>query len=505
MSTKILQNIHRFGLVLCVAWLLACSGAKAEDAYKAGIEFFETKIRPVLIEHCYSCHAEDAEKIRAGLLLDTREGIRQGGDSGPAVVPENLEESLLLDALRYETFEMPPEGPLPAEVIADFEYWIALGAPDPRDGPAKKIEKEIDLEAGRDFWSFRPVSRPDAPEVKNSDWPKSDVDRFVLAKLEAAGLQPGEDADRATLLRRAYYALIGLPPTVEEIGSFLTDPALVEEAFAKVVDRLLDSDHFGERWGRHWLDVARFAESSGGGRSLLFPDAWRYRDYVIEAFNRDVPFDQFIKQQIAGDLLAADDWQQQRRNITATAFLVLGPTNYELQDKDVLEMDIVDEQLITIGRSLLGMTLGCARCHDHKFDPIPTHDYYALAGILKSTKSVIHSNVSKWNTTPLPLPPEESRAFEEIQLQIDQSQNNLEELRSAYKKLGGDKDLLKRVNSIDPEDLQGIVIDDTEAIKTGEWAGSTSVPGYVGVNYLHVNKGDATIRYQTKLPEAGAL
>ena len=222
-----------------------------------------------------------------------------------------------------------------------------------------------------------------------------------MQKLEEAGLKPTRDADKTTVIRRLYFDLIGLPPTPEQIV------AAQNKKLGDLVDELLASKHFGERWGRRWLDVVRFAESSGGGRTLLMRDAWRYRDYVIDAFNADMPYDQFIREQIAGDLLPSKNHLEKGRQLTATGFLVLGPHNYELQDKDVLEMDIVDEQLDTLGKAFMGMTIGCARCHDHKFDPIMTEDYYGMAGIFKSTRFVTHNNVSKWWESNLPLPPDQ--------------------------------------------------------------------------------------------------
>ena len=275
-----------------------------------------------------------------------------------------------------------------------------------------------------------------------------------------------------------------------------------------MIDRLLNSPQFGERWGRHWLDVVRFAQSSGGGRTLLFPDAWRYRDYVIDALNDDMPYDQFLREQIAGDLLPFDDWQQRRRQLIATAFLLLGPTNYEKQDKDELEMDVVDEQLDTLGKAMLGMTIGCARCHDHKFDPIPTEDYYALAGILRSTKAMIHDNVSKWNKMPLPESPE----IEAEILRHEQAIAELEERVSAtkrqLKKLGAEvKDEKKgSPKSIPSVSLEGIVIDNVDAEIVGEWIPSTSAASYVNDEYLHdgtAEKGQKRVVFLPKLDAPG--
>jgi hypothetical protein len=453
------------------------TAARASAASDEGIEFFEKRIRPVLVEHCYGCHAADAEQVHGGLLLDSRAGMRRGGDSGAAVSPGAPSESLLLEAIKHESFEMPPDQRLPDEVIADFERWIQMGAPDPREGPSHRSTTGVDIARGRQFWSLRPPQVASPPEVDDTAWPRTGIDRFVLSQLESRGLRPVSDADRETLIRRVYYALIGLPPTPREIDEFLRNSSDTPDALDRIVDRLLASPHFGERWGRHWLDVVRFAESSGGGRTLLFSEAWRYRDYVISAFNDDVAFDQFIQQQIAGDLLATDDWREKRRNLTATAFLVLGPTNYELQDKDVLEMDIVDEQLDTIGKALLGMTLGCARCHDHKFDPIPTRDYYALAGIFKSTQSVVHDNVSKWNEIELPTSPEEEAVIRRQEKELASLEQQVASLQSALQKAGGDPTAVDTAKSIDPASLPGIVVDDTQAIRQGSWAKSQSVPG----------------------------
>ena len=374
-------------------------------------EFFEKEIRPALVQHCVRCHGE--EKVQGGLRLDTREGWQAGGDSGPAIIAGDP-QSLLLQAIEYEdiNLEMPPRGKLPETTIAAFQKWIRKGAFDPRSKGRlgdKNQGNTVTIEQGKKFWAFQPLLAPVSPELSDSNWPSNDIDRFVLAKLVEKGIKPAGDATKENLLRRLTYDLTGLPPTSDQIERFLADES--DGATDKVIDRLLQSGHFGERWGRHWLDVVRFAESSGGGRTLLFPDAWRYRDYVIDAFNRDLPFDQFLKEQIAGDLLPSEDRFDRERKLIATGFLMLGPTNYEMQDKDILEMDVVDEQLDTMGKAMLGMTIGCARCHDHKFDPIPTRDYYAMAGILKSTHSMEHSNVSTWNTVELPLAAGEEAAI----------------------------------------------------------------------------------------------
>lgn len=350
--------------------LTSALASAAEDT-----AFFETKIRPVLVEHCYSCHSADAKKIKGGLLLDTRDGIRRGGDTGHAVVPNDKANSLLLKAIHYKDpdMEMPPKKKLSEEVIADFEQWIAMGAIDPREGKAGAVTT-IDLEEGRKHWAFQPLSNPPVPEVEDKSWPRTDIDRFILAALEAKGLRPVADAVPHDLRRRLYYDLTGLPPDPSE-GSVQAD-----------VSALLASPRFGERWARHWLDIAGYSESSGGNQNVLLPVNFRYRDYVIAAFNADKPYDQFLREQIAGDLMPAKDVAQRDEQLIATGFLSIGTKNtLEENDKRYI-MTVVDEQIDSMGRSVLGLTLACARCHDHKFDPISTRDYYALAGILHNSE-----------------------------------------------------------------------------------------------------------------------
>ena len=372
-------------------------------------DFFEKKIRPVLVDKCYKCHSEKAEKIKGGLTLDTREGVRRGGDNGPAVVPGDLKKSLLVEAVRYanKDFAMPPQksgGKLPDEVIQDFEKWVQMGAPDPRDGAAQVVKK-YDAEKARTWWAFQPLKKPAVPEVQDAAWARSDLDRFVLAGLEAKGLKPAAEADKLTLIRRVYFDLIGLPPPQAEITAFVQDKTL--EAFAKVVDRLLASPQFGERWGRHWLDVARYAESSGKDANIAFPHAWRYRDYVIAAFNADKPYDQFLREQIAGDLLAAKNDQERAEHQIATGYLAIGAKSLNEQNPRQFALDVADEQIDAISQGMLGMTIACARCHDHKFDPIPQRDYYAMAGIFLSTDTRYGTAPGFQNrhpTQPLELP-----------------------------------------------------------------------------------------------------
>ncbi|MBI5801852.1 MAG: PSD1 domain-containing protein [Verrucomicrobia bacterium] len=359
--------------------------------------FFEKKIRPVLVAKCYKCHAADAEKVKGGLLLDTRDGIRMGGATGHAVEPGDLKGSLLIAAIRGEKKDqlMPPKEKLAPEVIADFEKWVLMGAPDPRDGKAK-LAKKPDLAEGKNFWSFQPVKPVAVPQPKDTKWSASDIDRFVLKKLEENKLKPAGDAGPHTFIRRLYFDLIGLPPSPEQVQAFVKDcgsPAphsafrIPRSALEKVVDQLLASPHFGERWGRHWLDVARYAESSGKERNFAYPEAWRYRDYVIASFNADKPYDRFLREQVAGDLLPAKDAAERNDQLIATGFLALGPKGLNERNREAFVMEIVDEQIDVTTRAVLGVTVSCARCHDHKFDPIPQRDYYAVAGIFKSTET----------------------------------------------------------------------------------------------------------------------
>ena len=374
-----------------------------------GIEFFETKIRPALDRYCFECHAA-GEKIKGGLRLDYRDGALHGGDSGPAVVPGDLDASLLYTAVSWadREYQMPPKRKLPAEVIADFRAWIEMGAPDPRVPEEVVVTSGIDIEKGREFWSFQPPARSAPPTVRDRTWPRSDIDRFVLAKLEAAELAPAADASPATLLRRLCFDLVGLPPRPEEIREFADawtrDP---DAAYRAKVDDLLASQQFGERWGRHWLDVARYAESCGMEINQHFPHAWRYRDYVIDAFNADTPYDRFITEQIAGDLLPIRDEAEWRRNLVATGFLAVGPKSLNQRNPRQFAMDLADEQIDATSQAILGLTISCARCHDHKSDPIPTEDYYKLAGIFQSTKThfgTVNAVASRRGTKLIELP-----------------------------------------------------------------------------------------------------
>ena len=359
----------------------------ARPANEAALAFFEKKVRPILVSHCYTCHSADT-KPSGDLRVDDRNGLLTGGKSGPAVVPGKPGASLLLKriTLADPKRRMPREGkPLSEQEVAVLRKWIKDGAawpaaavPSSLGKPRPQYEK-----LKREHWAWQPLTNPKLPAVRDTAWPRDSLDRFLLARLEAKGLTPVRDAGREALLRRVTFDLTGLPPTPAELDAFLQDRST--DAFARVVDRLLTSPHFGERWGRHWLDVARYAESTGPSRNLPYPHAWRYRDYVIDAVNADVPFDRFLREQIAGDLLPAASGPERDRLLTATGFLALGVKDVNQRFKVRFIMDNVDEQIDVVCRSVLGLTVSCARCHDHKFDPIPTTDYYALAGIFTST------------------------------------------------------------------------------------------------------------------------
>jgi hypothetical protein len=350
------------------------------------LQFFEARIRPLLSDRCYKCHSRLADKIKGGLMLDTREGMLHGGDTGPAITPGKPEDSLLIDAVSYKDndLQMPPKGDrLSAAQVTDLTEWIRRGAPDPRSLVAKGSSSAYGG-VGRDHWSFLPVRKQLAPSVADAAWCLTPVDNFILARLEEAGLKPNPQADKYTLIRRATFDLTGLPPTEAEVQRFLVDDS--PEAWAKVVDRLLASPHYGERWGRYWLDVARYADTKGDTpqrEDPRYPFAWTYRDYVIDAFNSDKPYDEFIIEQLAADRLVAAEERAHRsdpgsvdqRPLAALGFLTLG-NRFENSVND-----IINDRIDVTSKAFLGLTVSCARCHDHKFDPIPTADYYSLYGV----------------------------------------------------------------------------------------------------------------------------
>lgn len=351
----------------------------------AKIEFFEQKIRPLLLDNCINCHSAD-NGGKGELRVDDRLGLIDGGRRGAAVVPGHPEQSLLIKAVRHQGgLEMPPKKQLSDEQIADLEKWVLDGAAWPAVAvPADLTTPNPEYDSlRREHWAWQPIASPNPPQVSNEAFIFNEIDRFILSKLEGKGLLPVGDADKLSLIRRVTFDLTGLPPTPEEVTTFVNDSS--PDAFEKVVDRLLKSPAFGERWARHWLDVARYGESSGSARNIPYPHAWRYRDYVVDSFTNDKPYNQFIREQIAGDLLPANSPGEKAEQLVATGFLALGVKDVNQRFKVRFTMDNIDEQIDTVSRSILGLTASCARCHDHKFDPIPQTDYYALAGIFHSS------------------------------------------------------------------------------------------------------------------------
>jgi hypothetical protein len=383
----------RFSTVIPFLLALTASliGLKVEAAEmtKEGAAFFEKNIRPVLVERCYECHSAQARKVKGKLLLDSRAGIAKGGESGAALVPGDAEKSRLIQAIRWSDpdLQMPPKEKLTAKQIAGFEEWVKMGAPDPRveAGPVA-MAKMIDLEAGRKWWSFQPVVELAAPAVKQQAWVKKKIDSFILAELEAKQLTPSPVADARTLIERAYLDLTGLRASYQQVEAFAAEPS--DAAYEKVIEQLLASPQYGERWGRYWLDVARYAEDNPTGEATTppYPFAWRYRDWVIQAVNRDVPYDQLVKLQLAADLMP----NTPRSDLAALGLLGAAPIYHKdgRLSKDVIEnlyMDDWDERVDVVSRGVLGLTVACARCHDHKFDPISSRDYYGLASVFAST------------------------------------------------------------------------------------------------------------------------
>ena len=458
--------------------------ALASPQQAARLEFFESKIRPVFVEHCYKCHSMESGKSKGGLLLDSRAAWQLGGESGPAIIPGAPDKSLLIKAISRGGIitEMPPKSHLSQQVIGDFRQWITNGAIDPREGEVPVRKKvAINIEQGREFWSFQPR------QTFSED---HSIDDFVDPQ---APLAP---ADK--LVRRLFLDLIGLPPTPGERRKFLRlyRQHSPEKAVTSLVDQLLARRGFGEKWARHWLDVARYADSNGGDFNLTFPESWRYRNYVIDAFNADLPYDQFLREQIAGDLLPSDSSEQRNRQLVATGFLMIAPKMLTERNKAKMHLDIADEQVDTIGRSIMGLTLGCARCHDHKFDPIPTADYYAMAGILHSTRTADgilmgNVNVSGWTETNL--------ATDKATQALEAAHQSMVE--KLQKEIGRQKKRAKEAS----QNVVGIVVDNIESERTGPWRKSTLRPNHIGDHYLATDKGKGpySITWKATLPKPG--
>ena len=501
-------------LVISLALSAALAASEVEET-----AFFETHVRPILNERCQQCHSATT-KIKGGLSLDARSTWEKGGDSGAVIVPGRPEESLLLKAVSWRDLDlqMPPKKKLSDAEVQVLTEWVRRGAHDPRvvvmpttvaTAVAPKRNGALTVEAGRTFWAYAPFKAVPLPTVADAAWPRGDIDRFVLAGLEAHGVRPVADAEPADLVRRLTYVLTGLPPSVEQSDRFLADPDRAH-AVEQLADDLLASPAFAERWASHWLDITRFAESSGGGRTLLFKDAWRFRDYVVRSFAENRPLDQMIREHLAGDLLPAASSEERARNLVATGFLALGPTIYEEQDKQRLRFDVIDEQLDTIGKAFLGQTIGCARCHDHKFDPILQSDYYALAGIFASTRTLSNytDNVVRWIDAPLPCTPVEEQRFTEAAAQLEAAQKRLKAAKNEVAKYKDEASGLARKTDqpIPLSELPGIVIDDAQAQANGVWKHSTHSPHYFGIGYLHddsTGKGAKTLTFTPRLPASG--
>ncbi len=388
------MNRFAASLIASLAAGVAASVMAAAEPAASGVEFFEKRIRPLLSEHCYECHSATAKKAKGGLRLDSRAGWEKGGESGPAIVPGKPDDSLLIKGVRHwdKDFKMPPDTRLAPALVADLVEWVKLGAPDPRtNAPAvvatapAKPTYGISIEEGRKHWAYQPVKAQPLPKLKDKTWPRNDLDHFTLARMEKSSVTPAPDADPRTLIRRVTFDLTGLPPTSAEVEAFVREcssAAARPSAFAKLVDRLLASPHYGERWGRHWLDVARYADTSGNASDYPVPQAYKYRNYVIKAFNDDKPYDRFIREQLAGDLLNAKLETTNPELLIAPGYLAIvrhfggGKAEPHL---------IIEDAIENTGRAFLGLSLSCARCHDHKFDPVPQADYYALYGIFSST------------------------------------------------------------------------------------------------------------------------
>ena len=443
-----------------------------------GESFFDSKVLPILQSRCFECHSH-THKIKGGLALDSKNGWQTGGDHGAAIIPGDLTKSHLIKAIRYldPEMEMPPKGKLPATEISTLEQWVSMGAHDPRAPLVTAKARVIDLTEGRKFWSYQPIRDHQPPMVKDTTWPLTDVDRFILAKQEAAGLHPAPDADAYTLLRRVSLDLTGLPPTPQMMAELksgeveksrgihappsspplylsTSHPTASDRNYEAVVDKLIASPAFGERWARHWLDLTGYADQIGTSNNVFAEHAWRYRNYVIDAFNHDKPFSQFVREQVAGDLLAKHehDPAKQAEMITATGFLVLGDVEIVAVDKLKMEHDLVDNQVSKIGTAFLGQTLGCVRCHDHKFDPIGLQDYYGIAGIFRSTDSTYKTDNGVWSSvhkTELPETPAQRNARRQRLADNDANLHHWEAERDTAAKSKADLD--KQITSATKE------------------------------------------------------
>jgi hypothetical protein len=453
------DNVRRASVsVILLTGLATAARGQAPDAET----FFETKIRPVLAGKCFKCHG--GKKVSHGLQVGSREALLKGGDSGPAIIPGNPNKSLLIQALRYThaDIKMPPDKQMPAEVVADFAAWVERGAAWPRTTAARTAGF-----GAQRHWAFVPVKAV-SPPPDPAGWSDNPIDRFITAQMRAQHLKPVAAADRRTLLRRVYFDLVGLPPTPDEMTEFLADPA--PDAFARVVDRLLAAPHYGERWGRHWMDVVRYADTAGDNADYPVPELHLYRDYIIEAFNTDKPYDQFVREQLAGDLLAKTGPRgKYAERVVASSFVALS-RRYATAPYELWPLTLEDT-IETTGRAFLGLTLRCARCHDHKFDPVTTKDYYALYGIFASTQypwagaeELSSKKMNRLHFVPLLPPGEAAPRLAAFQKQVRGLQNQIADLekiggkatRQQQQKLGALRDQLRNLEKPGlPADLPG--------------------------------------------------
>jgi mono/diheme cytochrome c family protein len=497
-------------LVLSAVFLIRPAWAnEAEEAAK--VEFFEKKVRPIFVKHCHICHSADT-KPSGGLRVDDRNGLLLGGKTGPAVVPGQTDKGLLLKRVAKDAKRrMPLKGEhLTDEQIAVLSRWIQDGAAWPAVRPPASLGKATARyeRLKKEHWAWQPVANSKVPTVTDDTWSRSDIDRFVLAKLEAVGLRPVGDADKIALLRRVTFDLSGLPPTPADLDAFLNDTS--PQAFEKVVDRLLASPAFGERWGRHWLDLARYGESSGPSRNMPYPHSWKYRDYVLDAVNADIPFDRFLQEQIAGDLLPAPNEEEQDRLKIATGFLALGVKDVNQRFKVRFEMDNVDEQIDVVARSVLALTVSCARCHDHKYDPIPTTDYSALAGIFTSTenaaglRNLMGGSGLVYYVPELlirlsgELPPPDPKEVERLQTELAEAKQKLDAIRGTPEglKRGPGGQTVQRQYCLKYDQLKADLLTLTDAAQRGRAAH--------GVREAKVIAGTA-VRYRGEAEKLGPL
>lgn len=495
----------RESILACLLWTASSVlglGASPEFSAPApaSLALFERKIRPVLVDHCYACHSERAGKAEGALRLDTRESTRRGGEKGPVVVPGAPQESRLIQFIRENHLQTrnPPRAPLPPTTVADFEEWVRMGAPDPRESAALAGPDSLSV-AGQSNRLFQPVQMPAIPKGVKAEWVRTPIDSFLANELERNRLRAPETVNRSSWLRRVTFTLIGLPPTPQEVDAFLADGST--NAFALVVDRLLASPQFGEHWARGWLEAMHYADLGVAGPDPSYEDGWRYRDYVIQSLNEDKPYDSFVREQLAGDLLPAEDDEQSRQQLVGTGFLVVGnPYVLEIRRPKLL-IDVADDQVDVTSRVFLGLSVSCARCHDHKSEPISMRDYYSMAGIFLSTATLAESTTDdprrapgRWQARSLATP-EQRRELEEYEVRFNDLRDRVREARETRMEFPGD---------IDSSRLSGIVVDNLAADIQGAWKESNYSTNFVDKNYLHdgdANKGQRSARFVPDLPK----